>query len=118
MNAEGGRAVAGTAGFAEVVADGAGRGEKDDGKIAVGTASRAALWATSRSATAVSSVVGGGHRDAGEFTTLAESAKVIGQAEGSTGEGAAKVRNSGAPDEAGVVQGEVRFGLGRKRPLR
>ncbi len=33
VNAEGRRTVAGTAGFAEVIADGAGCGEKNDGKI-------------------------------------------------------------------------------------
>ena len=38
VNAEGGRAVAGAAGFAEVVADGSGRGEEDHGKVAVGAA--------------------------------------------------------------------------------
>ena len=37
---------------------------------------------------------------------------MVGQSEGAVSEGAAEIGDGGAPDEAGVVEGQMRFGLG------
>lgn len=110
MDAEGGRRVAGTARFAEVVADGSGRGEEDHGKVTAGRR-QGGVVGDEAFGHGGQFVVGGRHGDAGEITTLAEAAQVVGEAEGTMLEGSAEVRDRGAPDEAGVVQGETGFGL-------
>ena len=75
------------------------------------SATGAALCATSRSAMAVSSSSDAVIGTRAGFAALAEAVQMVREAEGPAGEGAAEVRDRGAPDEAGVVQSEVGFGL-------
>jgi hypothetical protein len=102
MHSESRRTVAGTAGLAEVIADGPGSGEHHQGEITM-RRQQGRVVGDEPCRNPCQFVIADPLWDASSTATLAEPLEVIGQAEETVTERAAQIGDGGTHDEAGVV---------------